>query len=238
MPRLQHSIGMVKVTALIHRDYVDAVLHRLGELRCVQLTAVDESITLEAEEGVLAPAEQPGPLDDWSSLHSRVAGLIAGLRIRRTARNAERRVIPRGEVQTFLKRADANVAQVEASVQQLQAEMAKLQAGTSRVFPRRTLKAKNLQIRLHEIAGQWETELLTISEVLEAQRRVEDAKQKMMRTGDTYLFEGWVPEDRLDETLQTVRKASAGYCEILSQHRPEPQPGKGSPVSRPPTLLR
>jgi len=239
MARLQHSIGMVKVTALIHRDYVDAVLHRLGELRCVQLTSVDESITLEAEEVVLAPAEQPGPSDDWSSLHSRVAGLIAALRIRRTVRNAERRVIPRGEVETFLKRADANVAQVEASVQQLQAEMAKLQAGTSRVFPRRTLKAKNLQIRLHEIAGQWETELLTISEVLEAQRQVEDAKQKMMRTGDTYLFEGWVPEDRLDETLQTIRTVSKGYGDLLKLRHPEELLERGKVGKlQPPTLLR
>ena len=220
---------------LVHRDYIEPVLHRLGELQSIQLTPVENRIDeLETE---LAP-ERTEQQETWASLQSRVAALISALRIRRLPGRVERKRVQLGVVSALLKEAEGRVAEVEETVQETQAQMAQLQTGTRRLLPRRMLRGKSLQIRLHETARQAGPELLAVSEILEAQRRVEEAKQKMLRTGDTYLFEGWVPEDRLDETLQTVRKASAGYCEILSQHRPEPQPGKGSPGSRPPTLLR
>ncbi len=226
---------MVKVRVLVHRDYVDSVLHRLGEMQCIQLTPVEDNAgEMEVEQ---APASQ-GPQETWASLQSRVAALISTLRIRPLPGKTESRKIRLSEVNVFLTEAEARIVRVEENVQQIQTETAQLQAGTRRLLPRRMLKGKSLQVRLNETAKQAGPELLVVSEVLEAQRQVEEAKQRMLRTGDTYVFEGWVPDDKLDETLKTIKESSMGYSEILSQQRPEPRPGRESSVSRPPTLLR
>ncbi len=226
---------MVKLRALVHRDYVDQVLHRLGEIRVIQLVTPEDRVEeLEVESG----PETPEAHEPWASLQSRVAALLSALRIRRIPGKDEKTRISLGEINALLKEAEGRVTRVEQTVQQIQAEMAQVQTGTRRLLPRRMLRGKSLQIRLYETARQAGTDLLVVSEVLEAQRQVEEAKQKMLRTGDTFLFEGWVPEDRFDETLETIREASAGYYEILSQYRPKARPENGPSSSRPPTLLR
>jgi V/A-type H+-transporting ATPase subunit I len=225
---------MVKLRVLVHRDYVDSVLHRLGEIQSIQLLPLEEGSEELAAEAV---QKQAGREVTWASLQSRLAALLSVLRPKRVP-GLERKRVRQDEVNALLKEAETTTATVEETVQQIQAQMAQLQTGTRRVLPRRMLKGKSLQIRLHETARQAGPELLVAYEVLEAQRQVEDAKQDMLRTGDTYLFEGWVPEDRLVETLETIKKTSAGYSEILSQDSPHPSPGKVPSESQPPTLLR
>ncbi len=226
---------MVKLRVLVHRDYVDQVLHRLGEIRVIQLIIPEDKVEeLEVESGPEAPEVH----ETWASLQSRVAALLSALRIRRIPGKDEKKRVSLGETGALLEDAEGRVTRVEQIVQQIQAEMAQVQTGTRRLLPRRMLRGKSLQIRLYETARQAGPDLLVVSEVLEAQRRIDEAKQKMLRTGDTFLFEGWVPEDRLDETLETIREASAGYYEILSQYRPKARPENGPSSSRPPTLLR
>ncbi len=235
MPRLQHSTAMVKLRALVHRDCVDQVLHRLGEIKAIQLITPEDKVEdLDVDSG----PEKIEQHEAWASLQSRVASLLSSLRIRRMPGQVEKTRVRLGEISALLKEAEGRVARVEETVLQIQAEMAQVQTGTRRLLPRRMLRGKSLQVRLYETARQAGPGLLVVSEILEAQRQVEEAKQKMLRTGDTFLFEGWVPEDRLDETLGTIREASAGYYEILSQYRPKAQPENGPSSSRPPTLLR
>ncbi len=225
---------MVRVTCLVHRDVADQVLHELGGLGTIELTEIKETAEIESLE--LTPVRRSGGQDRSASLQSRINALISTLKVKDGAN--EKMGIRLSDLPTLTKQMDVRAGQVEESVQQVQLEIQSAQTGSRKDQPRRLLRTKNLEIRLGEIAKEAGPDLLTYSEILEAERQVEDAKLRMVQTTDSLVFQGWVPEDRLDETLATVRKASKGYGDILGVEPAETAPHESSKESDPPTLLR
>lgn len=225
---------MVKVTCLVHRDYVNQVLHRLGELGSIELTEVKE--TREIEDLELAPMARSALADRCASLQSRVNALITTLKAE--VKIEKKSEVGSSDLPVLIQRMENRTGQLEEAVQKIQADMLASQTGGRKDLPRRMLKAKNLQIRLSEIAEEAGSDLLTFSEILESERRVEDAKLQMVQTVDSLVFQGWVPEDRLQETLSTIKTASKGYGDILKIESFVTRPLQASKEQEPPTLLR
>ena len=72
--------------------------------------------------------------------------------------------------------------------------------------------------------------LLRYQMFLNAARRVDEANQNMLRTRKTYVFSGWVPQERTEEVRRAIESATGGAC-IVSFREPEEH-------ELPPTLLR
>ncbi len=232
--RIQHSIRMVRVSCLVHRDYVDQVLYELGGLGSVELTEIKE--TPEIENLELTHVARGEGEDRWGSLQSKVNSLITSLKVKASAKtNKEVRL---SDLPVLRERMETRTGQIEESVQRIQVEIQSAQVGSRKDQPRRMLRTKNLEIRLAEIAEKAGPDLATFAEILEAERQVEDAKLRMLATTDSLLFQGWVPEDRLEETLATIKKASKGYGDILKIEPVKTQPHESSKEDDPPTLLR
>lgn len=232
MPRIQHSAEMVKVTWLVHKDYVDQVLYKLGELKSVEFTEVEPAVREEDEEDVL-PEPQLNP---WESLQSRVANVTSILKPSRRKLASKPQLIPYDEITSYFEKAGTHLDSLEQTIQEIQAETAKLESVSRKERPRSRLRGKNLQIRLIELAQQEGPELFTLSEALEAYRLVSETKLRMRRTGETYLFQGWVPRNRLEETRRSVKSVSKGYGDTL---KVEPAPNRPDTLTKnqPPTLL-
>ncbi len=225
---------MVKVTCLVHRDFVNQVLHELGGLGSIEFTEIKE--TPEIENLELTPVERGDGQDRLASLQSRINTLISTLKVKNGIRGKTE--VRLSDLPSLTQRMEARTGQVEALVQNIQADMQSAQTGSRKDQPRRMLRTKNLEIRLSEIAQEAGPDLLTFAEILEAERQVEDAKLQMVRTEDSLLFQGWVPEDRLEETLSVVRNTSKGYGDILRIKPVKTRPHESSKEADPPTLLR
>ncbi len=233
---------MVKVTWLAHRDYIDKVLYTIGTLRTIQFIPAKASPDEEEDGGQIQPAREEA-VSSWESLRSRVATIASTLQISSDSANESgyTTAIRSEKLGEYLQKADGELSTVETRVNEVQQQVSTFQRGVREDRPRRKLRSKNLEIRMFEIAQQEAPRILAFSEALEAERQVSDLKQKMNRTGDTYLFQGWVPKNRLEETISAVKKASEGYADTV-KIEPAPNRPKGSKEGEtsdlPPTLLR
>jgi V/A-type H+-transporting ATPase subunit I len=88
-------------------------------------------------------------------------------------------------------------------------------------------RAANLNARLQGLASQDSGWLQVTSEVVNAERILEEAKGLCGKTESTYVIEGWLPANRIAEVQADLSKASKGECVVQEWS------GKNSP-----TMLR
>jgi len=221
---------MVKIAAFVHKDHINRVMHEVGRLESLQL--IDAHLSLEK----FKEPEIPEPSDfslKFVSLLSRIDYLRTLLKVKM---RVKRKVTPPVEsVDTLLKWSEEKITLMEEEVSKIRSEIARLEKEEFDQSERETI----LQARLIETSRKVGADLETISEALEAQQRVEEAKALMVRTKNVYAFEGWVPKERLDETLNTIKKSSGGYGDIIYVKRASSSADEVRMDSdRPPSLLR
>jgi V/A-type H+-transporting ATPase subunit I len=132
---------------------------------------------------------------------------------------------------------DELLSEIESKVKTIETEVVRVQGRLSeleRIEEKTSEVSKEIEVLRHElekIANREGSTLITYQEILEAERNVEEAKTLMGRTRKTYVFEGWIPEDRLDETINIVKRYSENCCAIVNikaeaapQHRTIPAP--------------
>ncbi len=83
---------------------------------------------------------------------------------------------------------------------------------------------------LRKIAEAEMASLLRYQMFLSAAKRVDEANLNMLRTRKTYVFSGWVPEERMEEVRRAIEDATKGAC-VVSFREPEEH-------ELPPTLIR
>jgi V/A-type H+-transporting ATPase subunit I len=96
----------------------------------------------------------------------------------------------------------------------------------SRVERSREL-AIRLDLKVKELASRNSEWLQVDSEIINAERVLEEAKRLCGKTESTYVIEGWLPASRIPEIQEKLSKVSDGHCVVQDWSR------RGSP-----TLLR
>ncbi|MCP8309091.1 MAG: hypothetical protein H3Z52_10775 [archaeon] len=228
-PRVQHTVSMVKIAAFVHKDYINTVMHTIGRLESIQLIDAHQSFKEFKEP------EIPGSTD----FSVKIATLLSKADYLRTLLKVKfrRRKVgaPVESVDTLLKWAEEKIDLMEKEVNYIQNEMARLKKEELNDSERDVI----MQARLIEVSNRVGTDLETVSEALEAQQRIEDAKALMVHTKNVYAFEGWVPEERLNRVLNTIKDSAAGYGDIISVERaPASAEEVRKDYERPPSLLR
>ncbi len=219
---------MMKIAAFVHKDYVNRVMHEVGKLESLQL--IDAHASLKNFKEPMIPEEFSLKI---ASLLSKVDYLKSFLKVKA---RVKRRVTPPVEsVEALLKWSEEKIALMGEEVSKIQDEIARLEKEEFNQSERETI----LQARQIETSRKIGADLETISEALEAQQRVEEAKALMIRTKNVYTFEGWAPQGRLNGTLNTIKKSSGGYGDIIYVKSAFSSEDKiRMDHDRPPSLLR
>ncbi len=89
---------------------------------------------------------------------------------------------------------------------------------------------KEILKELGEIASKEIENLLKYREFLSAVRKLDEINTKFATTRDTYIFQGWVPADKVNEVKRLIEDVSNGECIIEIR---EPSHG-----DKPPTLIK
>jgi V/A-type H+-transporting ATPase subunit I len=199
-------IAMKKVRIFIHRDYVDLVLHRLGEIGTFQV--IDIKDDLDEFDDKLHVAGTSDKLFKISSLLSRVNSLIDALQIKK---------IPATKVSTEVPITEERLNQISSKVGIIEEETQKILTQLSELektkIMKQEAKQKNEQLKqqLMGLAQENGDSLLISREELEIEKSVEEVKTFMGSTKYTHVIEGWVPNSDLKRTEDAVKAASEGY---------------------------
>jgi len=216
----------------VYADYVDETLYQLGKLGTFHLTDIHE--TLKEFKGQLQTVEPSERLFRISSVTTRVNTLCNILGISKApigGIGVEKQVSD-----DLLSQIDDKIANIEGEVSAIQSRLTDLKRAEEE-SPETMKEAVSLRRKLQEIAVANGSALATYRKMFEANRKIEEAKTLMGRTKRTYVFVGWVPKERLDETIDTIRRSSLNYCAFVHIDI-KVSPSHGAKESIPPTQLR
>ena len=223
---------MERVRIYIYEDYVDEVLYQLGLLETIHFVDIRES--LKEFKGQLQLVEPSERLFRISSIASRINTLCNTLRVTKVVKE-EVKETPRISDE-LLSQIDRKAAAIETEVVQIQGRLSELKRVEEKT-PETIKEAESLTREMQEIAKRESSTLITYQEMLEAERNVEEAKTLMGRTKKTYVFEGFIPKDRFDETIDVIRRSSENCC-AFAHINVEAAPRHKTRKMPPPTLLR
>jgi V/A-type H+-transporting ATPase subunit I len=197
---------MVKIAAFVHKDFINQVMHAVGRLESLQLIDAHQSLKEFKEP------EIPGPSDfsiKVASILSRVDYLKSLLKVKLRAKSKVG--APVESVDTLLKWSEEKIALMEEEASKIQDEIARLDKEELDSSEKEMI----VQAMLIEASRKVGVDLEAIKETLEAQQRIEESKALLVRTKNVYCFEGWVPEERLDKVLKTIKESARGYGDII-----------------------
>lgn len=200
-------VRMERVRIYIYEDYVDEILYQLGLLETIHLVDIRES--LKEFKGQLRLVEPSERLFRISSIASRINSICNALRVTKVVKE-EGKVTPRVSDE-LLPQIDEKTVAIETEVVRIQGRLSELERVEEKT-PEIIEEAESLTHELQEIANRESSTLITHQEMLEAERHVEEAKTLMGRTKKTYVFEGWIPKDRFNETINVIRRSSENCC--------------------------
>ncbi|MEM3624780.1 MAG: V-type ATPase 116kDa subunit family protein [Nitrososphaerales archaeon] len=229
-PRIQHTVPMVKIAAFVHKNYINQVMYELGKLESLQLIDAHKSLKEFKEPEISEPIDYSIKI---ASILSRADYLKSLLKVKFRAK--KKVSIPTESVDALLKWSEEKISLMEKEVSNFQNEMARLDKEGLSNSEKETI----LQAMLIGLSRQVGADLETIIETLEAQQKIEEVKALMVRTKNVYCFEGWVPEERLDKVLKTIKESAGGYGDIIYVKK---APSSAEEIHKdyevPPSLLR
>lgn len=222
------SVSMKKMRAIIHEKHIDDTIRTLGELGALHLINIKDKI--EKTEGKIKPVEPSERYYKISSLLSRVEHLINNLQIKKIIATKKANV-PKFPPDTFLEKMEKEIKQIEEQYTKLTQEIKSLKEegeleGKNRI--------KDLEEKLQKLSERNTSKLLAFHEVLEIEKRIEEAKTLMGKTETTYILEGWIPTKEVEKVTKTLLNASKGtaFIEILDEE------GHHEEEEETPTLLK
>jgi len=227
---MMNPVPMKKIRAIIHEKYIDKTIRTLGELGAVHLINIKDK--LEKLEGKISPVEPGERYYKILSLLSRVERLIDDLQIKKKPLT-KKIAVPKIPSDSYLEEMESEVKQIEEQSIKLTREIETLRE--KEYEPKIENRIRELRKKLEELAKTNATKLLTFHEVLQIEKEVEETKTLMGKTEKTYIFEGWVPAEEIEEITKTLLETSENTAavEILSgeAHNHEEK-------EKPPTLLK
>jgi len=226
--RIQGSVPMVEIAAFVHKDYIDRVMHEVGRLESLQLTDAHASLEKFQEPSIQETSELSLKIP---SLLSRVDSLQTLLKSE--VQTKEELDVPVENLEDLLKLAEEKITSVEKAVSEIQNEVDQLEMEDE------SEKEKILKEKLAEISASIGPDLNAIARSLEAQQKIDDVKTLMVRTKNAYAFEGWIPQERLDETVNSIRTFSEGYGDIVyTKEAPASSEEVEKDYEKPPTSIK
>jgi len=222
-------VEMKKIRIYVHSDYIDRVLHKLGEIGKLHIIDIEES--LDEFNDKLQTVEASDKLFKVSSLLSRINSLIDTLKIHggpKTKVNAKTEFMDEQ-----LNQINNNVDKIEEETQRLLTQLSETEKAK---IPSEEVRRKTEQIKLElrNLADKNGSTLLVHKEILEIEMKIEEAKTLMGKTKHTHVFEGWIPETDAENTLGVIKSVSENCCSI--DHLKAESDHKES--EKPPTLLK
>lgn len=221
---------MAKIAAFVHKDYINRVMHAVGQLESLQLIDAHQSLKEFKEPEI-------PELGDFSlkvaSLLSRIDYLRSLFKLK--LRLKRKVVAPVGSVDALLKWAEEKIAFIEEEFSRIQNEATRLDKEKLDSSEKEMI----IQAMMVDVFRKAGTDLETVSEILEAQQRIEEAKALMVHTKNVYCFEGWVPEERLDMVVKTIKESAEGYGDIIyTKKAPLSAEEVHKDYEKPPSMLK
>jgi len=203
---------MVKLRFAVLEDYVDDVLRALGKLGVMQF--IDFTAAAEGFEGLAAPA---GISEEFISrvvsLSSRVDSLLSAMGVKVEGRVKEVPVKqgPSGKV----------LDEIQRTIEEIEKKYEEVKGNAEEV---------------KKLAESKASELWACRDLIEVERRVHDVKASCGKAGRLFIIQGWVPEDKANEVINTVDKYSEGFY-LFEQVRPEVKGHHEHGGEEPPTYI-
>jgi len=220
---------MVKIAAFVHKNYINQVMYEVGKLESLQLIDAHRSLKEFKEPEISEPSDYSIKI---ASILSRADYLESLLKVK--FRVKKKLSIPVESVDALLKWSEEKIALMEKEVYKFQNETARLDKEGLSNSEKETI----IQAMLIGLFRQVGVDLETITETLETQQRIEEAKALMVRTKNVYCFEGWVPEERLDKVVKTIKESAGGYGDIIYVKKPPPSVEVHKDYEAPPSMLK
>lgn len=206
-------VSMVKIRAVVYEDYIHDVLYTLGKLKAVHF--VDLKSKVDSYKGYVNPVEPGDTIFRYSNLLSRVDKMMTALAVSGRERLKEPATV---DLKKLLDESEEMLEEIENTYRALSEEISSIEKSLSNSELSEEQKEK-LEEMLEKKRKEFKRfsddvapKLMILKRRLEFGWKLENTKLMFGKTFKTYVFEAWVPEDKVDEVTKALMDASKGYA--------------------------
>jgi len=213
-------VPMKRIRIIVYEKYINDVIRTLGELCSVHLVNLKDKLDEFGDN--VKPVEPSERYYRILSLFSRVERLIDELQIKKVPSTKMVRLpklsdedLRKSEVE--LKNIEDQHAKIIREIEALKEESEKKLKKFKEKTEKIEAKITKLREKLNHLAEKSSEKLLTLHKILETEKKIEEAKTLMVKTERTYILEGWVPTEKVEEVKKAVSETSenASIIEVL-----------------------
>ena len=230
---LLRPVSMMKIKAIVHQEYIDPVIHSLGEMGCISFIDMRNKLNK-----FLKPVEPPEVYRKSLDIQARLTELLRALNLQEVAM-AEKVEMPKENLSELIVTYDENLKEIEKTYRKIYEDIAREILETTKGLEKeftltdeQKLKMQRdiLSERLKTLVEDKTEELLRMLGVVKVINRMAHVWQFFGRTMDTYYFEAWVPEEKAEEVKDNIKTTSRGHCVVEAE--------KPNVDEEPPTLSK
>ena len=229
-------VPMKKIRIIVYEKYIDDIIRTLGELCSVHLVNLKDKLDEFGDN--VKPVEPGERYYRILSLFSRVERLIDELQIKKIPSTKTVRLPKLSDedlrrIEEELKNIEDQHAKIIREIEALKEESEKRltkfkekierlarEKGTTLTFEeilermkreekeKIEVKITKLREKLNHLAEKSSEKLLTLHKILETEKKIEEVKTLMVKTERTYILEGWVPTEKVEEVKKAVSETS------------------------------
>jgi len=206
-------VSMTKIQALVYEDYIYEVLYTLGKLKTVHF--IDLKSKVDFYKGYVTPVEPGETIFKYSNLLSRVDKILKALAVSGRERPKEPATV---DLKKLLDESEKMLEKIESTYRALSEEISsieKLISDSNLSEERKEELEEMLERKRNEFRRFSEdaaSKLMVLKKCLEFGLKLENTKLLFGKTFKTYVFEAWVPEDKVNDVVKALMEASKGYA--------------------------